>query len=114
MAAETAAAKWKRWISTLRAAHPCEYPVKVIRTKLLPDVWGDCLLIDGKGGPYFRIRVDSTVPLGVAFTFILLHEWAHAMTWDSTLPHDHCDAWGITYAELWREHMGDGDYEDDS
>jgi len=111
---ESAAAKWRRWLRTLRETHPCKYPVRVYRRPLKDkDLLGDCLLIDGKHGKYFRIRVCSSLPVGLAFG-ILLHEWAHAMTWDQSHQEDHGDAWALAYAELWREHMGDSDYEDDA
>lgn len=114
MPSETAAAKWRRWLKTLRETHPCEFPVRVRRQYLKGEnVLGDCLLIDGnKHGKYFRIRICSTLSLQHAWT-TLLHEWAHAMTWDQSHHEDHGDAWGQTFAELWREHMGDSDYEDE-
>lgn len=110
---ETVAAKWRRWLKVLREGHPTEYPVKVRRVPLRDrgeDVHGDCDLIEGKHGRYFRIRIDTRLSTEHAF-YILLHEWAHALTWDQSDIHDHGDAWGTTYAELWREYVGDGDFE---
>ena len=113
MPSETAAAKWRRWLHNLRSTCPTKHPVTVRRVALRPliDVYGDCdLKPGGKSGPYFLIRIDAALPLGFAF-MILLHEYAHALTWFDNPDHDHGAEWGTMFAELWREYMQDGDYE---
>jgi len=111
--------QWRRWLRTLRILEPAKYPVFVTRRKLSADagIRASCVLrTQSDGTQAFRIVVDASLPLDVAWYF-LLHEWEHALTWFEGDPDiDHTDEWGQVligslYARLWREFVQDGDYD---
>ena len=67
-------------------------------------VHGDCSLSEkGKGAPRFTVRVDRTLA-EEAQVYILLHEWAHALSWcsESHRIRAHGPEWGIAMSRIWQ------------
>ena len=69
----------------------------------------DCSLIhnDGKT-PYFVVRVNKDLPAEAMF-YVLLHEWAHALSWgsESHRIQAHGPEWGIAMSRIWQQLMED-------
>lgn len=67
---------------------------------------GDCELL-GSRRKRFKIRVNKDLSEDSA-VLVLLHEIAHAITWDSddVLPGDHNAFWGIAYSQVYKTWMG--------
>ncbi len=85
----------------LRQKCPAPLPVRILRPKLSSDHAGWCSLRDAtKTLPNrFQIEICKTVSHGTAI-FVLIHEWAHALSWDEDRRHG--DRWGKAYARCWR------------
>lgn len=51
----------------------------------------------------FVIRIDKSLSIESTYD-TLIHEYAHAMTWDEfeSLDSEHFDNWGIAYAKVYR------------
>jgi hypothetical protein len=107
--------QWRKWVADMRSQHPAAFPVRVVRRPMKKH-WG----LTSLNGPlkhrstsntHFLIVISSELPNQVAW-MILLHEWAHALTWDTSRDAevDHDDAWGIAYAKLWHDNHGDADF----
>jgi len=58
---------------------------------------------DGDGrADRFWIRIDPGRDRVIAMD-CLVHEWAHTLSWDQEeIDGDHCDAWGVAYAQVYR------------
>lgn len=86
---------------TLRETVRPRHPVRVRVCELEPDLAGDCDLIEGKRGDRrFVIRINEAVD-ETAKVLMLLHEWAHAISWHAPGP-DHGKAWGRAFARCYR------------
>tara|TARA_R110002012_G_scaffold316160_1_gene530796 strand:+ start:409 stop:633 length:225 start_codon:yes stop_codon:yes gene_type:complete len=65
---------------------------------------GDCSLIkESKAGPHFIIRVNKELD-EVAQVLVLIHEWAHALSWgsESHRIRNHGPEWGIAMSRVWQ------------
>ena len=65
---------------------------------------GDCALVAKDGEtPRFRIRVDRAIA-EEAQVYVLLHEWAHALSWgsESHRIRHHGPEWGIAMSRIWQ------------
>lgn len=98
---------WRKWVGLLRSAHPPRLPVVVERRNIRH--LGGTNLTKRRGRECFVITISKKLPLFIAW-MVLLHEWAHALSWNDDAEVDHDDAWGAAYAMLWREHHEDADY----
>lgn len=86
-------------LRTLKKECPCDYPAKVRRVKT-SDL-GYCLL---KGDHYLiHISKDSEEDLAIQ---TLIHEWSHALTWDSwQTTGQHCLRWGKAYSRVYSAYL---------
>jgi len=86
-------------LALLRSEAPPPHPVRVRRPAELEDnAQGDCRLVPGRKHTYFVISVSRWHP-AEAQKDTLIHEWAHAHTWDEEKPHG--PLWGVHYARLY-------------
>lgn len=95
-------------IRRLRVLVPPVWPVKV-RRRPLDAVHGDCAFVTkSKHGTHFRIRVDASLS-PEASIFVLIHEWAHALSWgsDSHRIRNHGPEWGIAMSRIWQALLED-------
>ena len=91
----------------LRVMLPLIWPVTIRRVKM--EDWGDCTFLqESKQGPRFIIRVSSELT-DSAQVMVLLHEWAHALSWGSDTHHirNHGPEWGISMSRVWQTLMED-------
>jgi hypothetical protein len=88
---------------TLRVLCPTDKPVVVVRAKMPDGDFGDCALGKHKGRKVYKIRLNSALPWDFQ-QWVLIHEWAHAMTWPVTHSRhdDHGSHFGIAYAEAYQ------------
>ena len=87
----------------LRILVPPVWPVKV-RSLPLTHVDGDCTFLhESKSGPHFSIRVNSKIAEETRVS-ILIHEWAHALSWGSGTHRirDHGPEWGLAMSRIWQ------------
>lgn len=93
----------KKALANLKVMCPTKYPVYVRRTKLPDPVFGDAEFTKVKGKPAFKIRLCSTLPFQFQM-WVLIHEWAHCMTWDITHDKhgDHGAHFGVAYSEAYK------------
>ena len=95
------------WIRALKQECPLPAPVKVVwsdpsSASFPDDAYASVDRVDGRSGPYFYIQVDRTIHRGLQAHF-LVHEWAHALVWDSVSPEDeHGQTWGAAYARCYQ------------
>jgi len=93
----------------LRVLTPPVWEVRVRRTALPEGTQGDCSLRMRKGEePHYFIRVSAD--LGPeAQVYVLLHEWAHALSWgsESHRIRDHGPEWGIAMSRVWQALLED-------
>jgi len=95
----------------LRIYLPPRRPVVVLTGRQLSGKQGDC----GVVGRKFQIRVSRELPMSQAID-VLLHEWAHALSWDACVgkvansrsisAHEfdrlaHGPKWGIAYSKVY-------------
>ena len=98
---------FRKAVRDLRVLVPPVWPVSVRRAKMQGD--GDCELIHKKGkSPYFVIRVNKELPVEAMF-YVLLHEWAHALSWgsESHRIRAHGPEWGIAMSRIWQQLLED-------
>ena len=69
-------------------------PVQIVIVPLAED-WGTCNRVPGR----YIIEIDSSLRPCLA-TRILIHEWAHTLSWDAE--DDHGPAWGVAYSRCYR------------
>jgi hypothetical protein len=101
-----------RVVEQLKIHLPPSRPVVVQTGRQFSDKEGDCLLCDRR----FRIRVSRQLNESQAIE-VLIHEWAHALSWDVCVgpaaksrkmsDHEfewiaHGPKWGIAYSEVYR------------
>jgi len=94
-------------IRQLRVLVPPVWSVKVRRVRLAD--FGDCSLVVKVGqAPYYSIRVNRELR-DDAQIFVLLHEWAHALSWgtESHRVRAHGPEWGIAMSRIWQALMED-------
>jgi predicted SprT family Zn-dependent metalloprotease len=76
----------------------------------MPDgVEGDCTLIAKEGkSPRFAIRIDNKLSVDAQF-YVLLHEWAHALSWgsESHRIRFHGPEWGLAMSRIWQSLLED-------
>lgn len=94
----------ERDIRILERDLPPLLPVTVI-VESVGGAWGSTSKddIDGDGrADRFIIRIRPGQQRVIAED-TLVHEWAHTLSWDTEEEEgDHCDAWGIAYARVYR------------
>ena len=93
----------------LRVLPPPVWSVRVRRVKLPDGTHGDCSLCPPKGGgPHYSIRVSSGLS-AEAQVYVLLHEWAHALSWgsESHRIRAHGAEWGIAMSRIWQALLED-------
>ena len=102
MAAKETTKTLRSTIEILRVMCPTQYPVVVRRSKLPHNCFGEADLIK-KGRRHFKIRLSSRLSVDFLI-WVLVHEWAHCMTWDVTHRRhdDHGAFFGIAYAEAYK------------
>lgn len=98
--------KYAQLVRVLKKHAPCAYPVSVKRKKLNKKLEGLCW----KDAKKFVIHIHDEVDEARAID-ILLHEWAHAMAWNSLLDtaktHEEFDklshdgSWGVAYSKVY-------------
>lgn len=101
-----------RIVKQLNIYLPLRRPVVVLTSRQLSKKDGDCCVIGRK----FQIRVSKELPVSQAID-VLLHEWAHALSWDacegkvvnsrriSDYEFDrlaHGPKWGIVYSRVYQ------------
>jgi hypothetical protein len=84
------------------------YPIKIkFIDKMDNDALGGCALEKIKGKDYLVIDLFRGMCEDTA-VFILMHEWAHALSWVEQLElPDHGPEWGLAYSRIWRAVMGE-------
>ena len=97
---------WRLRVEFFREQCPAPHPVVVRRIDLgtAADHWGSCNLIeDGPGAPFFQVDVHRALKRPASY-FVLIHEWAHAISWHEAVVEgeDHGEAFGRAYALVWR------------
>jgi hypothetical protein len=93
--------KWRKTVNWLRKAFPTKKPVKTRRLtgiKRAKDYRGVCWLEQNK---YFVIHVNRSCSFATQVD-ILLHEWAHALTWFGSDNDDHGDEWALAQGRIYR------------
>jgi hypothetical protein len=91
----------RRYVRLLRDKLPPLLPVRVYLRDYLDDE-GQCHLITKQGRPSsFSIYIRRQRFRGMLD--VLMHEWAHALTWsEDECAEDHDAAWGIAHARVYR------------
>jgi hypothetical protein len=94
----------------LKKKLPAQYKVSVRRKFLSGDTAADVGLENHKTkGKYFLIRIDKRLQNDAAI-LILLHEWAHVLTWtndaewlkgEEDWKKDHDRRWAIAYCKVY-------------
>ena len=95
-------------LKRLRILTPPVWSVKVRRVKLA-DSNGDCELVKPTNGdPFFRIRLSDALEPEAMF-YVLIHEWAHAISWGSETHRieAHGPEWGIAMSRIWQQLLED-------
>jgi len=99
--------KFRALLRKLRAEFPLQYPVKMRRLDLgegKKALSGYCQLANQgkvKEKRYFKISVNQRHTWSMQFDTIL-HEWAHALTWENPTSQDHSRYWAEAYGKLYR------------
>ena len=93
--------RWTEAIAALRTLCPVyRYEVTVRRCTMPKDCDG---YVRPDGDTKLSVRVNRALETSQAVE-VLVHEWAHAMTWD--IEHErswsHSAYWGVAYAEAYR------------
>ena len=101
MMAKFRVARWRQAVDALRSFCPVQkYEVVVRRCKLPAGDEGDCRKI---GPKKMMVRVSKEIPQPYCLE-VLVHEWAHALSWD--IEHErsvsHSAYWGVAYADCYR------------
>lgn len=88
----------------LRVLAPPVWAVSVRRCKMPSGTHGDCTMLAKEGeAPRFIIRVDRKLDEETQ-VYVLLHEWAHALSWgsESHRIRNHGAEWGIAMSRIWQ------------
>lgn len=102
---------FRRVVDELRIRLPPRRPVTVLTGRQLARRDGDCCVVGRK----FQIRISRELALSEAID-VLLHEWAHALSWDACVgkvaknrnvpDHEfdrlaHGPKWGVAYSKVY-------------
>lgn len=89
--------EFNRLVKKLEKHFPASHPILIDRCSL-ENVYGDCSFHEN----HYLIRIEKNLD-HCASMCILIHEWAHALTWPlSNISYrDHDDLWGVTFAKIW-------------
>jgi hypothetical protein len=102
---------FRRVVEHLKQLLPPNRPVFVLTGRHLPRKDGDCSIVGRK----FRIRISRELGLSQAVD-VLLHEWAHALSWDACVGKTansrkvsdyeferlaHGPKWGVAYSKVY-------------
>lgn len=93
----------RRWLKILRREVPPIHPVRVHRINQDTDFWGACDLRQTRYGDWvFHIELDDRLQ-SAGLYHVLLHEWAHALSWQSDHPNfpEHSPEWAIAFARCY-------------
>ena len=93
----------------LRGLCPTVVPTSVRFTELAPDVNGTCQELRTRNGDLKGFRICISTSLGRDFAHhILVHEWAHALSWSAEHPtvNDHGPEFGLAYARVYQATIG--------
>ena len=98
---QTGSTRWRDAVQALRTLCPVtKYEVTVRRSRMAQGDDGECRQLD-KHRLFVKVNREIPAPFDLE---VLVHEWAHAMTWD--LEHDRCPShsayWGVAYADAYR------------
>ena len=85
-------------IRFLKKECPADRPIRVRRTSTPASTYGDCSQVDA----YYLIRISDQVTHEMAVIAILIHEWAHALSWEASVHEAHGNQWGIAYSKVYR------------
>ena len=93
--------KWRRLLPWLKRTFPARLPVSVrtVPARVIGEFDGDTDLV----GKRFIIRINRNRSYALRFD-ALIHEHAHALTWDN-VPEGcdpHVSEWGVAYARIYR------------
>jgi hypothetical protein len=88
---------YRQVVRLLKEKCPADMPVKVRRVKVPDDRFGDC----GQMDDHYIIRICRNLKEEQAID-ILIHEWAHAISWEKCNSEDHCNEWGKAYSRVYR------------
>jgi hypothetical protein len=97
--------KFRRLVRDLREMCPTVVPVHVRRRPTKEDVAFTRAIYDGEKLSHFVISIDNRQSWEATWQ-LLIHEWAHAISWhDETHPTitDHDVEWGIALARIYSE-----------
>ncbi len=97
--------KWRRLLAYLRRHFPPHMPVRVrsVPAKRLGNLNGSCAF-DAECGKIGRFTIEINAQMSFTLRVgVLIHEWAHALTWFSA-PNldDHSEEWGCAYSRIYR------------
>ena len=88
---------YRQVVRMLKEKCPADMPVIVRRMKVPKDRYGDC----SKKEDCYVIRICREISEQQAID-ILIHEWAHAISWDKCSSENHCNQWGKAYSRVYR------------
>lgn len=91
--------KWRMVLMWLRREFPLPKKVQV-RQVDIKELQGSCELV----GQCFKIQICKRQCYNLRLD-TLLHEWAHAQTWNGNDTDDHGSEWGLAYARLYRAYL---------
>lgn len=93
------AKEWRHALSSLRTLCDPGQKVYVRRVMMSDGYYGDC---EKKRG-HFNIRLSKAMNFHESL-LVLIHEWAHAMSWDLQNRRDphHDEHWGVCYSRCYR------------
>lgn len=83
----------------LKKRIPLKVPVSVRRVVIKGDAAADCSYVEKD--PKFLIRIAKSLPNDAA-VLILIHEYAHAASWDAPGDGDHHVSWAIAYSKIYK------------
>lgn len=87
---------FREFSNILKKKYP-EYKVSVRLTRVPKDRMGDCRKIEDGS---FIIRVSKELEVNAAIQ-ILIHEWAHVLSWDTSKRKAHGINWGKKYSVVY-------------
>jgi hypothetical protein len=104
--------QWRDWVTYARSLRGAgDLPIRVRLVKLRT-ANGTC----DKKATHYLIEINRELPDEWKYE-VLLHELAHALSWDDSAEVDHNDCgntdclhFGCHYARLWRDNYGDADH----
>lgn len=90
---------WRRLLRWLRKEFPADMPVRIITRKLLHDTVAET----AKTKKYYYIFIHTGLSEQVLFD-ATIHEWAHVLSWSSTVNEHHGMEWGKAYARIYKKY----------